>query len=172
MDRVIEISELRQVVHPVPDNRFAAAVAFADRLEHWTLRPDLAVAIHAGLRRRQAGERRRLHRRVAVTAVDARAENVMAMAEGHGLVASDADAGHVVGAHPAAPRPAGAGEEEQRAEDRDLRDRVETAMEDLRHRDPAGKGSGAPLQVRNTDANAGANVIPTSLAQAASHVPK
>src|SRR5262249_11271792 len=126
------------------DDRLAGTIALADRLEHGALRPDLPVAVHAGLRGRQAGKRRRLDRSVAVTAVDARAAHVMAVAEGHGRIPGDADAPDAGGANPAAPGPAGAGKQEQGAEDRDLRDCVETAMEDLRHRDPAGKGSGAP----------------------------
>ncbi len=40
-----------------PLNRFAAAKTLAHRFQHRTVRPDLRMAIHAGLGRRNARER-------------------------------------------------------------------------------------------------------------------
>src|SRR5438105_3998856 len=93
VDRVVEVREARQVVDAVPADRPAAAVAFAHGLEHRRLRPDLLVAVHADLRRRHAGEGRRLDRRVAVAAIDAEPADVVLVAEGHRLLLWHAHAG-------------------------------------------------------------------------------
>src|SRR5215469_2077679 len=48
MNAVIEIDEVREIVDPGPDQGFAAAEAFAHRLEQRRIDPDLAMAVHAG----------------------------------------------------------------------------------------------------------------------------
>ncbi len=78
-----------------PLNRHARAKTFPHRFEHGTLRPDLRVAIHAGLRRRNAGKGAVFHRRVAVAAVDAVVADVMFVAEWHRLAARYSDFGEI-----------------------------------------------------------------------------
>ena len=86
VDAVVEVDEVGQVVHARPLQRLVVAEAGAHRLEDRRVRPDLRVAVHAGLGRRDAGERRRLDRRVAVAAVDAVVEHVVLVAELHRLL--------------------------------------------------------------------------------------
>ena len=71
---------------------------------------------------------------MAVTAIDAEAADVMLMTERHRLIAKDADAGHVIGAHKLRPRPAHGKQDEQGAEDADLRNGIEAAVKNLGHR--------------------------------------
>src|SRR5207244_12582596 len=86
---VIEVNEVGQPMHATPTDRSAGREARAHRLEHRRIRPDLRVAVHACLRRRNAGEVRGLDRGVAVTAIDAESADVMLMAERTGLLTLD-----------------------------------------------------------------------------------
>src|SRR4051794_10045268 len=86
MNAVVEIDEIRQFVSPLPLDGPAAAEAFADRFQHRRVRPDLRMAIHARLRRRDAGEAGRFHRRVAIAAVDTVAAHVPLVAERYRLL--------------------------------------------------------------------------------------
>ena len=81
VNAVVEVDEVRQVVHADPAQRLVVAEARAHRLEIRAGRPDLRVAVDAGLGRRNAGRRRDFNRRVAVAAVDADAADVMLMRE-------------------------------------------------------------------------------------------
>ena len=56
VNAVIEIDEVGELVDSRPLQRFAGAVAGADRLEQLGVGPDLRVAVHAGLRRRNSRE--------------------------------------------------------------------------------------------------------------------
>src|SRR5262249_22661851 len=56
VDAVVEVGEVGQVIHARPGEGLAAAVALADGLQQRAVDPDLVVAVHAGARRRQAGE--------------------------------------------------------------------------------------------------------------------
>ncbi len=78
-----------------PLNRFAAAKTLAHRFQHRTVRPDLRMAIHAGLGRRNARERALFHRGVAVTAIDAVVADMMLVTERHRLATCDTDVGDV-----------------------------------------------------------------------------
>ena len=95
MNAVIEIDEAGQVVHPRPLQRLPSSETFAHRLQNRTLGPDLRVAIHADLGGWNAGERGLLHRRVAVTAIDAVVTHVVFMAELDRLAARDTDLRHI-----------------------------------------------------------------------------
>ena len=86
---VVEVDEVRQIVHPGPDQWFVLGQARPHRLEHRARRPDLRVARHAGMGRRQTRKRRRLDRRVAIAAVDPQAAHVVLVREGHRLGAND-----------------------------------------------------------------------------------
>ena len=70
VDAVIEIHEVRHLVDARPLDRLARAVAFTHRLEVRGVRPDLRMAVHAGLGRRDAGKARLLDRSMAIAAVD------------------------------------------------------------------------------------------------------
>src|SRR5208337_4371333 len=84
-----------QLVDPRPFQRPTGAETFADRLQISRVRPNLRVAVHAGLGRRNPGEARLLHRAVTVAAVDAQPGHVVLMAEGDGLRLSDSSVGDV-----------------------------------------------------------------------------
>src|SRR5262249_30979368 len=56
MDAVVEVHEVRQIVHAGPLNRLARSEARAHRLEVRTVRKNLRVAVHARLRRWNPGE--------------------------------------------------------------------------------------------------------------------
>src|SRR5205814_1453025 len=62
VNTVIEVDEVRKVVDAVPTQRFARAQAFANRLEHATLHPNLVMTVHANARRWDSRERGCLHR--------------------------------------------------------------------------------------------------------------
>src|SRR5687768_13379764 len=51
VNTVVEISKLRKVVDAFPFDRFIVSKAGANRFESRTISPDLAMTIHAGLRR-------------------------------------------------------------------------------------------------------------------------
>jgi len=83
---VIKIGEFRKVVHAFPFDRFVVTKTRPDRFKIWTVRPDLAVAVHTRLCRRHSGGRGRLDRRMAVSAVYTVVADVMFMAELNGLL--------------------------------------------------------------------------------------
>ena len=56
VNTVIEIDETWEIVHARPLNRLIRSKTFAHRLKHGTVGPNLRMAIHAGLGRRDAGE--------------------------------------------------------------------------------------------------------------------
>jgi hypothetical protein len=86
VNTVIEIDEIRQVVHPRPPQRLARPPALPDRFEILARREELRVAIHAGLGRRDAGARQRLNRRVTVAAVDPVITDMVTMRKLHRLL--------------------------------------------------------------------------------------
>lgn len=95
MNTVIEINKVRKIIYPVPHQRLSGAITFAHGFEQRRCRPDLPVAIHAGLRRRDAGEAGSLHRSVAVAAIDSKRRHVVLVAERRRLWPRYARIGHV-----------------------------------------------------------------------------
>src|SRR5690242_13583362 len=87
MNAVVEIDIVGQVVDPRPFNRFARACALSDRLQVRAVRPNLRVAIHAGLRRWDSSRRGSLNRCMTVAAVNAVVSSVVLVAELHWLLA-------------------------------------------------------------------------------------
>src|SRR5436190_14951750 len=57
VNAVVEVNEAGQVVNARPLNRTIRAEALAHRRQHWTVGPDLRVAVHADLRCGNARER-------------------------------------------------------------------------------------------------------------------
>ena len=86
VDAVVEVDEVRQVVDALPLERRPVAEALPHRLQQRAVGPDLRVAGHAGLGRRDAGEGGLLHGGVAVAAVDAVVRDVVLVAERHRLL--------------------------------------------------------------------------------------
>src|SRR5436309_6699596 len=103
--RVIEIDEVRQIMYLDPFDGLAAAKTLADDFKVRAVRPDLRMAIHAGLGRRDAGGGRYFDRGVAITAIDAVVAGVMFMAELHGLFARHESLRVVPGARPGIHKP-------------------------------------------------------------------
>ena len=85
VNAVIEINEIRNLVHARPLDRPAAAETLAHGLEKSGIGPDLRMAVHAGLGGRNACEAGYLNRSVAVPTVNTEPGHVMLMAEGHRL---------------------------------------------------------------------------------------
>jgi hypothetical protein len=88
MNAMIEIDEIRKVVDSRPAQRPTGAKTFTHRVEHWTVRPYLRVAVHANVRGWNAGKRADFHLRMTVAAIDADAIDVMLVTERDGLDAS------------------------------------------------------------------------------------
>ena len=133
VNAVIEADEVGQPVDTAPDERLAGGEAGANRLEHRRIRPDLRVAVHARLRRRNSGKARRLDGGMAVAAVDAESGDVMLMAERDWLLTLDALIREKRRADDSADHPQDETDDEYRAEDGDARNRVGTSVENLRH---------------------------------------
>ena len=134
MNAVIEINEVGKIVHSSPLDRLARPPAFADRLEIRAVRPDLRMAIHTGLSRRNACVGKLLDGGVAVTAIDAVISDVMFMTELNGLFAGEISLSVVGGPVEFEQEPDDYCDEENRAEDANFRDKVGTSMKDLTHR--------------------------------------
>src|SRR5438477_13165578 len=88
MNAVIEVNEIRQIVHARPTDRVPGAEARAHRLERRARAPDLRMAVHASLGWRNIGEARSLHCRMAIPAVDSEAAHMVRVAERHRLLTS------------------------------------------------------------------------------------
>ena len=91
MDAVIEVDKIRKVMDTEPFDRFVRAIAITNGLKNRGLGPDLRVAGHAGLDRRNPGKSCLLYRDMTVAAIDPEPVDVMLMAEWHRLFARDAN---------------------------------------------------------------------------------
>jgi len=133
VNAVIEINEVGELVHAGPLQRFAGAVAGADGLKELGVGPDLRVAVHARLGRRNSGEAGGLDRGVTVAAVDAESGDVMLMAEWDRLRLADSGIGHEGGALHDVNDAAQCSDDEYGAENGGAGKCIRAAMEDLRH---------------------------------------
>ena len=97
VNAVVEIRVLGKVVNTFPFDGFVLAEALSDRFEIRAVGPDLAVAVHTGLRRWHSGRSRRFYRLMAVPAVDPVIADVMLVAELHRLLFLDIASGQVRG---------------------------------------------------------------------------
>ena len=95
VDTVVEVNEFRQIVYAFPFDRFVIAEARSHGLKVRAVRPDLAMAVHAGLRRRHPRRGSRLDRGVAISTVNAVIPGVMLVTELHGLLFLEITAGEV-----------------------------------------------------------------------------
>ena len=91
------------------------------------------MTVHARLRRRDAGEARRLYGRVAVAAVDAVAGDVALVAELQRLLARHVDLRDPRGAIDLVGEVEKTADEENRSENADPGNRVGASMKNLRH---------------------------------------
>ena len=89
VNAVIEINEIRQIMHPRPRDRGIVAKARSNRLERRAGVPDLRMTVHASFGRRNIGEPRSLHRRMAVTTVQPHVTHMVGVAEWHRLLSCD-----------------------------------------------------------------------------------
>lgn len=134
VNAVIEISEVGEIVYPGPLDRPTRAPALADWLKIGALRPDLRVAIHTGLSRGYAGKGELLNGGVTVAAVNAIISDMMFVAELNRLLAWEISLRVVRGPVELEQQPDNQSDEEDRAEDGDLRDEVRASIKDLTHR--------------------------------------
>lgn len=95
VNAVVEVDEAGQIVYARPLNRLARAITLSHRFQNRTVRPDLGVAIHAGLGGWNTCKRTFFHRGVAIPTVDAVIADMMFVTEGHRLATRDADIGDV-----------------------------------------------------------------------------
>jgi len=131
MNAVVEINVVGQLVHASPLQRFAGSETFPHGLEQSRVGPDLGMAVHAGLRRRNAGKTGILYRSVAVAAINSQASHMMLVAEGSRLRLYNAFIGYVGRALDLGHRPEDERDDEHRSKNRGPRECVRTAMKDL-----------------------------------------
>ena len=149
VDGVVEVTVVTELVDAIPGNRLVGLQALADGFEHLAPDPYLLMAVHAGLRRRDAREGGILNRGVTKTTIDAQFGDVVMVAERHRLFSRDADVRGVGRAREDGQRPADPGEREDGAVDADERQRVETSMKYLGHRVSRIQRSGSGNDVRS-----------------------
>ena len=86
VDAVIEIHKIWQLIDARPNERSIGPETRPDRLQQVGVRPDLPVAIHAGLRRRNARKTGNFDRRMTIAAIQPKTSHMVLMAEGHRLL--------------------------------------------------------------------------------------
>ena len=91
VDAVIKIDVIGHRVDTPPDQGVPGTKALPHRFQHGGVAPDLRMAVHAGLGRRDAGKAGYLDRRMAIAAINSFIAYVMGMAEGHRLGGAYAD---------------------------------------------------------------------------------
>jgi len=150
VNAVIEIGEVRQIVHAGPGDGTVCAKAVPHRLQRGARAPDLRVAIHARFGRRNIGEARCLDGCVAVAAVEPHVADVMGVTEGNGLLPRDSGLRGPGRTAPRAEKPQQESQDEHRSEDARLREGVRAAMKNLGHTTallPAVTGASVGLQL-------------------------
>jgi hypothetical protein len=95
VNAVIEISEIAESVNFDPLDGFIGAVTFAHGLEISNVVKQNGVAIHAGLSRRDPGNRGGFNAGMTIAAVDAVVSRVMFVAELYGLITNDVLSGEI-----------------------------------------------------------------------------
>ncbi len=131
VDTVVEVNEVRKLVDARPLQRFSGAVTGADRLKKLGIRPDLRVAVHAGLGRGNACETRGFDGCVAVATVDAQSRDVVLMAKGNGLRLANAGIRNERGTLDFIEDPAESSNDEDGAKDSGAGQTIRAAMKNL-----------------------------------------
>ena len=85
VNTVVEVDEVRQVVDARPPDGPVLAKGRPHRLQRRAGPPDLRVAVHTRLHRRNVGEARFLHSGMTIPAVDPDSTDMVDVAERHGL---------------------------------------------------------------------------------------
>jgi hypothetical protein len=91
MNAVIEIYMIRQTGDLDPLQRHIFRFALDYRLQHRLVREYLRMTGQTGLGGWHTSEGRRLHRRMAIAAIDPQLARMLSMAERHGLTRSEPD---------------------------------------------------------------------------------
>ena len=133
VNAVIEIDEVGQVVNAGPADRLACAPTLTNRFEVRTVRPDLRVAVHAGLGWRNACISEFLNGSVTVATIDAVVAGVMFVTELNGLFARKVRLSVVRRPVEFEQQPNGDCDKEDSAEDAYLGNEVRASMKDLAH---------------------------------------
>ena len=133
VNAVVEVHELRKLVDARTLQRLAGFEAGPHGLEQLGVGPDLRVAIHAGLRRRNPRETGSLNRRVTVAAVDAESGYVVLMAERNRLRLADARVRDEGRSLDEVADSAQCDHDKHCAENGGAGQRIRAAMKDLRH---------------------------------------
>ena len=81
VNTVIEENKIRQLIYSRPVQWLLSGQAMTNRCKHWRVHPYLRMATHTGVRRRDSGKRRSLHRAMAISAINPQPGNVVLMAE-------------------------------------------------------------------------------------------
>ena len=120
VNAVVEINEIREIVHPVPHQRLSAAITGADRLQHGRAQPYLGMTVHAGLGRRNARKTGLLNRGMAIAAIQTDRADMVLMAEGYRLRPGHMGVSDIRRSLELNTRPQNKGEQEYRSKDRGL----------------------------------------------------
>src|SRR6266849_716486 len=148
MNAVIEIDEIGQAVHFDPLNGFIAAIALANGLEVGRIIEKHRMAVHAGLRGRDAGNSGSFHSGMTVAAVDAVVADMMLVAELHRLLTGNVLPRHVGRARHREDRYERQSDQKERRKDTESRNEIRAAMKNLGHlcSAPCGERSGRELR--------------------------
>lgn len=130
---MIKVCEFGQIVDSRPMKRCAAAEAGPNWLEHWTIRPDLRMAVHTYFRRGYSRKRGLLNRGVAITAIDSDAAHVMLVTEWYRLSLGHPDLRDVCRPADRNRNPRYCGQQENESENSDSRQRIGAALKDPCH---------------------------------------
>src|SRR5258708_28482973 len=133
MNAVIEIGEIRQTVNFDPLNGFIAAIALANGLEVGRIIEKHRMAVHAGLRGRNAGNSGSFHAGMTVAAVDAVVADVMLVAELHRLLTGNVLPRHVGRARHRKDSDERHSNQKERRKHTESRDKILPPMKNLAH---------------------------------------
>ena len=133
VNAVIEIDVVRQAMHAHPLNGLIGAITFANWLEISDVIEEHGMAIHAGLRGRDASESGGLDAGVTVTTIDAVVAHVMLVAELNGLIAAHPLIGDVGRSGNNQYRRESKTGEDRGSEQTKPRDKICTSMKNLGH---------------------------------------
>jgi hypothetical protein len=133
VDTVIEVDKVGKIIDANPLERLLGPIALSYRFKHGTGIPDLRVASHASVRRRNACKRRLLDRGVTINTIEAEATYVMLMTERHRLNTRRIDVGCVGGMIDLDAHPSDHTKEDQSKDDTCPRNHPHTRVEQLSH---------------------------------------